>query len=294
MSSTTVSVIIVSYNAKSHILRCIESLLAATQSLNIHISDNGSSDGTIESVEKKYSNLANFFLYKNNQNLGFAKASNIPLSSITDDYILFLNPDSIIPAKAIGRMHDYMESNQEAGMSGCLILNEDGSEQNGCRRAEPTPVRALATFIPAIFSPAKEINMSSVPLPVTPLETDAISGAFMFVRHKALTEVGAMDEGYFLHCEDLDWCKRFWNAGWKIMFLPDVVITHSKGASSKNTPVRVEWHKHKGMIRYYQKFYRNKYSTLMMWLVYTGIWAHFSILVPSLWLKSIKGLILLR
>ena len=104
----------------------------------------------------------------------------------------------------------------------------------------------------------------------------------MLVRYEAMKDVGPLDEGYFLHCEDLDWCKRFWQKGWKVMFLPDVTITHSKGGSSRGRQVRVEWHKHKGMARYYRKFYRDRYPRIMMAAVYTAIWARFLLLAP-LW-----------
>lgn len=100
----------------------------------------------------------------------------------------------------------------------------------------------------------------------------------MFVRRAALEQVGPLDEGYFLHCEDLDWCMRFRQAGWKIMFVPDVAVIHFKGQSSKARPIRVLWHKHKGMIRFYQKFFRREYSWALMVLVAIAVWTRFSLL----------------
>jgi GT2 family glycosyltransferase len=281
-------VIVVSFNAKELVLRCIDSLLACDQKLHVHISDNGSSDGTLEAIDERYADLAMVTLYKNAENLGFARACNVPLSNLGAEYILFLNPDTCIPKNSLSKMLMFMDKNPAVGMSGPFIVNEDGTEQRGCRRREPTPGRALATFFP-FKEVAASVNMLEEKVPSGPVEIDAISGAFMFVRGRALTEVGRMDEGYFLHCEDLDWCKRFWLKGWKVMFVPEVVVTHFKGGSSRSRPIRVEWHKHKGMVRYYHKFYKSERSMPMMWSVYTAVWARFLMRVPALiclrWIK---------
>ena len=105
---------------------------------------------------------------------------------------------------------------------------------------------------------------------------EAISGAFMLVRRGALEAIGALDEGYFLHCEDLDWCMRFREAGQQVLFVPDVAVVHHKGACSKDRPLRVLWHMHRGMIRFYGKFFRDRYPLPMMWLVYAGVWLRFA------------------
>jgi hypothetical protein len=105
---------------------------------------------------------------------------------------------------------------------------------------------------------------------------EAISGAFMFVRREALEQVGPLDEGYFLHCEDLDWCMRFQQAGWQVLFVPDVEVTHYKGHSSKHQPIKILWHMHRGMVRFYRKFFRARYPLPLMWLVVAGVWVRFS------------------
>ena len=107
---------------------------------------------------------------------------------------------------------------------------------------------------------------------------DAISGAFMFVRREALQIVGGLDEGYFLHCEDLDWCERFRRAGWKVLFVPDVAVVHDQGHSSRDRPIRVLWYKHRGMLRYYRKFFRDQYPLPFLWLVSAGVWLRFGTL----------------
>ena len=107
---------------------------------------------------------------------------------------------------------------------------------------------------------------------------DAISGAFMMVRRDALVAVGALDEAYFMHCEDLDWCMRFRQSGRRVLFVPTASAVHHKGTSSRARPVRVLWHMHRGMVRYYRKFFRGAYPAPFLWLVVAGVAVRFSAL----------------
>lgn len=100
----------------------------------------------------------------------------------------------------------------------------------------------------------------------------------MLVRRAAVNTVGLWDEAYFLHCEDLDWCMHFRQGGWRILFVPDAPVLHLKGHSSQSRPFFVEWHKHKGMQRFYHKFFKHQYPSVLMWLVNIGIWLHFAII----------------
>src|SRR3546814_512653 len=104
----------------------------------------------------------------------------------------------------------------------------------------------------------------------------------MLVKRQAVEDVGLCDEGYFLHCEDLDWCMRFRQKGWKILFVPSAHISHALGACSRSRPIFVEWHKHKGMMRFYRKFFRHQYPGLLMGLVTAGVWLRFSLAVAYL------------
>jgi GT2 family glycosyltransferase len=158
------------------------------------------------------------------------------------------------------------ENHANLGFSrGPMVRNMDGSEQRGCRRKIPTPLSAVT----------KNFNMNMEPLPNHPIDVEAISGAFMLVRRSVFDTVGAWDEGYFLHCEDLDLCMRFHLARFRIVFVPTVSVMHIKGACSTSRPLFVEWHKHKGMVRFYYKFYRDKYAWPVMGAVFIGIWLRF-------------------
>jgi GT2 family glycosyltransferase len=176
-----------------------------------------------------------------------------------------------------------------------LLLNPDGSEQGGGRRAIPTPWRSFvrafglsrfAKHWPRLFF---DFHLHKQPLPTQPIEVEAISGACMMVKRAAMTEVGPWDEGYFLHCEDLDWCMRFRQKGWKIMFVPSARVTHALGVSSRSRPIFVEWHKHKGMMRFYRKFFRRQYPGVMMGLVALGIWLRFGLVAGYYTLKRVIG-----
>ncbi len=170
-------------------------------------------------------------------------------------------------------------------MAGCLIRNPDGSEQAGCLRSLPTPWSGLlrALHLSPLLSRGKDlkhVDLVHNPLPTQSIYIEAISGAFMMVSRQALEQVGVMDEDYFLHCEDLDWCQEFHDAGWNILFIPGIEIVHHKGACSAERPVFVLWHKHKGMARFYNKFLSRSYPMLFNWLVVLGIWSRFAMMMP--------------
>jgi GT2 family glycosyltransferase len=178
---------------------------------------------------------------------------------------------------------DAMDIDNRVGMTGGLLINSDGTEQAGGRRAVPTPWRSfvyafgLVRFSdrwPRLFF---DFHLHKQPLPDNAIEVEAISGACMIVRREAMQDVGEWDEDYFLHCEDLDWCMRFRQKGWKILFVPSAQITHALGVCSRSKPVFVEWHKHKGMMRFYRKFFRHQYPGVLMGLVAVGVWLRFGL-----------------
>ena len=112
---------------------------------------------------------------------------------------------------------------------------------------------------------------------------NVISGALMLVPRNAMERVGNWDERYFLHCEDLDLCMRFHDSGWKILFVPDAVVTHYQGGSSRARPIFVEWHKHKGMVQFYRKFFSHRYPGVLMWCVHFGVWLRFCVVALRHW-----------
>lgn len=275
-----------------HLARCVQSVLASTVPARVFVIDNHSTDGSLSLLKNAIAADPRVNIIENKENLGFARANNQVLPISKGDYVLFLNPDCIIESDTLGCMLAVMESNPDAGIAGCLIRNPDGSEQAGSRRYIPTPLRSMIRVLKLsrLFHRHPRfgiLNLAGQPLPDHPVSMEAISGAFMFVRRTAIGQVGPMDDRYFLHCEDLDWCMRFRMAGWQILFVPGVEIIHSKGVCGADRPIRVEWHKHKGMVLFYRKFFRRQYPVGLMYLVTAAVWTRFTILAALLSLKRL-------
>ena len=273
------SVIIVNYNAGPLLIECVDSVLPQVD--EVIVVDNASCDDSIRSCTERFPANAKITIVENEINLGFSAACNIGLRHAQGDLLLFLNPDCLLSSGCVSRLLEVLQSDSSVGMVGGFLVNPDGSEQAGGRRAIPTPWRSFVTAFgltrfakrwPHWF---EDFNLHRQPLPADPIEVEAISGACMLVRRAAIADVGGWDEGYFLHCEDLDWCLRFRRKGWKILFVPDARVDHAHGACSRSRPFFVEWHKHRGMIRFYRKFFRGDYPWGLMGLVIAGVWLRF-------------------
>lgn len=268
-----VSVIIVSYNSSALLVECVHSVLASPEADEVIVSDNGSTDCAIEALEDLAGSEPRLRVVRNGRNLGFAAANNVALELARGDRILFLNPDCLLAADTIARLLDVLDRHTSAGMVGCLIRNPDGSEQAGCRRQLPTPGSLFGQLLGRRAAVA-------APLPAGPVAVEAISGAFMLVRREVLRTVGSFDEGYFMHWEDLDLCLRIRRAGHDILFVPDVEIVHFKGRSSRRHPLRVEWYKHVGLMRYFRKFHFAAWPSPLFGLVAVAIALRFLVQAP--------------
>ena len=274
-----ISLIIVNFNAGAFLKECVQTAL--DQADEIIVVDNASTDSSIELCLQNFSKEPKLKIIYNSANLGFAAACNIGIEQASHDFLFFLNPDCSLEASAVSELIRILESEDSVGMVGGLLVNMDGSEQGGGRRAVPTPWRSFVRAFglsryadrwPKLFF---DFHLHKQPLPPHPIEVEAISGACTLVKRKAMEDVGLWDENYFLHCEDLDWCMRFRQKGWKILFVPSARITHALGVCGSSRPIFVEWHKHKGMMRFYRKFFRHQYPGVLMGLVAVGVWLRF-------------------
>jgi len=278
------SVVVVNYNAGDLLAEAVGAVLASALPLEVIVSDNGSVDTSLASLEVRHGADPRLRVLRNGANLGFAGGHNRALPWARAPYLLFLNPDCIVGPETLPRLIDFMAATPAAGMAGCIVRNPDGSEQQASRRRIPDPWVGLVRFLhldrlwPKLVA-GKRLNLDNEPLPAAPLPVEAISGSFMLVRRRALDEVGPLDEGYFLHCEDLDWFVRFRRAGWPIYLVPGIEVLHHQGACSSSRPVAVEWYKHKGMARFFRKFQFRDYPLPFSLLVLLGIWAHFGVLL---------------
>ena len=277
-----VSVIIVNYNAGDLLTASVSAVLASSVAVEVIVSDNGSADGSLAALASHRGADPRLTLLRNGSNLGFARANNRAIPLTRAELILFLNPDCLVGPQTLARMADFMDSRPDVGMAGCLVLDPDGSEQVACRRSIPDPWISLKRILRLDRlgrrdGGGRRLDRRGEPLPDGPIEVEAISGSFMIVRRIALEQVGALDEGYFLHCEDLDWYLRFHAAGWRIALVPAVSVVHYKGACSTGDPVAVERHKHRGMVRFFRKHQADDYPRVFGLLVIAGIWLHFAL-----------------
>ena len=291
MDKLPISVVIVNHNGGMLLCQCVTEVeKVATQ---VIVVDNCSADTSMSSLESAFAGMSHVVLCALPVNRGFAAGCNVGMGLATQAYLLFLNPDCIVREGALLKMFAALVGDREVGMVGGLLTNEDGSEQGGARRAVPTPWRSfvrafglsvLSSRWPKLFF---NFHLNMDPLPDRPIDVEAISGALMLVRRDAMDSIGCWDEGYFLHCEDLDLCMRFRQRTWRILFVPDAPVLHFLGHSSKTKPIFVEWHKHKGMLRFYKKFFSHQYPGVLMWLVRLGVWSRFSMLVVRHWFRLI-------
>ncbi|WP_356641630.1 glycosyltransferase family 2 protein [Pseudomonas brassicacearum] len=277
-------VIIVNYNAGELLLASVGSAFTAGAS-RVIVVDNDSHDDSLMRLERTHAAGASLKILRNAANLGFAVACNQGARLSAAPNLFFLNPDTVLAADAMDRLLLALRSSPEIGMAGGFLCNPDGSEQAGGRRVFPTPRRAfmrafglarLSALFPSLLS---DFLLHKEPLPSTPIVVEAISGACMLVKREAIESVGLWDEDYFLHCEDLDWCMRFHQAGWRVLFVPDARVMHVFGGCSRQRPYFVEWHKHLGMLRFYRKFFRRKYPAALWVSVVIGVWFRFSLMV---------------
>jgi GT2 family glycosyltransferase len=287
-----VSLVVVNYNSSAFLKGCAQAAMAQVD--EIIVVDNASVDGSIETLLESCPNEPKLKVVRNGANLGFAVACNIGSELAKGDYVLFLNPDCRLGVGVVAEMVSVLKSDATVGMAGGLLLNLDGTEQGGGRRAIPTPWRSfvrafgLSRFSdrwPRLFF---DFYLHKQPLPALPIDVEAISGACMLVKRKAMEDVGPWDENYFLHCEDLDWCMRFRQKGWKVMFVPSARVTHAQGVCGRSRPVFVQWHKHKGMMRFYRKFFRHQYPGLLMGLVMIGVWLRFGLMASYYTVMRVK------
>lgn len=282
------SIIVVNYNAREFLKKCVKSIVENVKgvSYEIIVVDNNSSDGSSDMVKKEFPQVK---LIASKINSGFSKANNQGVKiSEKSKYILFLNPDTIVQNQTIGRMIDFMETHKNAGASTCKLVMLNGKMDDAIHRGFPTPWNALCHFsgVEKLFPRSKLFsgyslgwkNLSSSH------EIDVLAGAFMLVRREAGEGVKWWDEDYFFYGEDIDFCYMLKQKGWKIYYVPDVLITHFKGVSggiksvskeittaNEATKKRATKWRFEAMRIFYKKHYQKKYSQIINLLVNAGI-----------------------
>ena len=270
-------VVIVNFNAGGFLKDTVESVLRSQSVSHIYVVDNLSTDGSLDLLPNGQRDRLT--IIRNTANLGFATACNMGLARASCENLLVLNPDCQVIGTAIDHLVAILRSADRVGMVGPLLVNPDGSEQAGGRRMLPTPSLVLGQLAAKlqwlVRYQFRSFLLHHEPLPDRPVEVEAISGACMMVRRELIADVGPLDENYFLHCEDLDWCMRARRRGWKILFVPEVKVVHHKGVSTGSQVLTVEYYKHTGMVRFYGKLFGGVYSPWLIALITAGVWTRF-------------------
>lgn len=260
------SVIILNYNTKNLLKKCLESVFKSQSNFQFEVlvSDNGSTDGSVEMVKNNFLQVK---LIENKANLGFSKGNNMAIRQAIGKYILLLNSDTEVRSNAFDESINYLRQHPEVGCLGAKLILPDGSLDKAARRRFPNPWNSfLRLFGLRRFS---DYNVAG-PADETS-EVDAVVGAYMMIPRAVVEQVGMLDEDYFMYGEDLDWCFRIKEAGFKVIYYPKAEVLHFKYGSAQAVPFRTIRLAHTAMKIFYRKHYASKYNWFFNQLVCLGI-----------------------
>lgn len=289
----TVSIVIINWKTPDLLAKCLDSIKKEDEnfdSFEHFVVDNNSGDNSVEMLETKYPYVK---VTANDDNLGFSKACNQAIPEAKGKYVLLLNPDTVITKNAITNLYKFMEENPDCATAGPKVLNADGTLQLACRRSFPTPEASFfrLTYLSRLFPKHPTIakyNLTDAD-PDKVLEVDALSGSCMIVRADVIAKIGLLDEDIFMFGEDIDWCWRMKEAGWKVFYTPLSVVYHIHGAASRKRPIGTTINLHKGMEVFYRKHLAKKYWAPFNLLVYAAIWSRAGIFILVNLLRGIFG-----
>lgn len=228
------------------LLDCVDSVLAAPDVDELVLVNHDNPPEMVEQLEQRARHDAKLRLIHTGANLGFSRGCNIGVQHARGDAFLFLNPDAVLKPGDASQLLKTSQGRAEPAIVGARLIGPDGKEQRGGRRGALTLGSALTGFLGLSCAFHREHE----PLPDTPVEMPTVSGAAMLMTRRGFERLDGFDEGYFLHVEDIDICKRARDAGGDVMFEPRVEIAHV-GSTSKISQVKVEIFKALGLARYF-------------------------------------------
>lgn len=268
------SILIVNYNTRDLTMDALHSVFRSETKYQYEVIliDNASADGSIEAIRTRFPQVT---VIENRENVGFARANNQGMRRASGKYILLLNSDTVIQPDTIETMIAFMEQHPDVGAAGCKVLLPDGSLDKACRRGFPTPSASFyyAFGLAKLFPHVPKFNQYQLGYldPDEEYEVDCLVGAFMLVRREVIEKVGFLDEQFFMYGEDIDWCYRIKQAGWKVYYYPRTSIIHYKGAGKKRRSRKIVYEFHRAMWLFHRKHYRRLYPWFVNAAVYLGI-----------------------
>jgi len=261
------TIIIVSWNVRDLLRRCLESVETDGLETEIIVVDNASSDGSPDMIRAEFPHV---HLIANEENRGFTVANNQGLAISQNQYLLLLNPDTEVVADALAIMVRYMDAHPEVGALGPQLRYSDGSLQPS-RRRFPTFATALveSTVVQEFWKDNRFLHrfyMTDTPDDAIQ-EVDWVVGASLLVRRSAYEQIGGLDEGFFMYSEELDWCKRIKDAGWHVIYLPIATVIHHEGKSSEQVVPARHIHFQSSKVRYFRKHHGPLQSGALRWFL---------------------------
>ncbi|KRG73783.1 glycosyl transferase [Stenotrophomonas chelatiphaga] len=267
--------VVVTYQSSSTIEDCLQRLRDARGIAEIRVVDNGSVDDTVDILQRHASHDPRVRFIANPDNPGFAAANNQGVADSSSPWLAFINPDVMVEADTLAVLCERAQP-----LGDCLLgveqVDEHGRADDAVRRRDPD-------FLAMLRSPGSGSKLALARDPQVAMQyVPAISGAVMLMPRALFDRIGGWDAGYRLHAEDLDLCRRVRGAGGVVAIANDLQVLHVRGVSSRSRPFFVEWHKHRGLWRYFQRFEARQRSLPVRVAVWGAIWAHALLQVPRL------------
>ncbi|WP_290782658.1 glycosyltransferase family 2 protein [Arenimonas sp.] len=270
-SARDIGVIVVSYASARTLESCLVRLLSARDVARVIVVDNASPDDSADLVQRMALREPRLTLVRNDENRGFAAACNQGATAVSQPWIAFVNPDAYVERDTLSRLVAHATARAGAGLLGVELVDEAGTVDLASRRADPSLRDQLSGL-------GRRENLFLGADPALKLQpVDAVSGALMLLPTGLYAHLDGMDEGYRLHAEDLDLCRRVREAGYEVVVANDLRVTHVRGVSSRRRPAWVEWQKHRGLWRYFKKFEANDTPSWLTPVLWCGLWSHFAV-----------------
>ena len=271
--ATGIAAIVVSHESASTLERCLQRLRASHDVSEIRVIDNASLDGTLDIIQRHAAQDPRVRFIGNPDNPGFAVGCNQGAKESTAPWLAFVNPDLMVEADTLSRLREHAEALGGNALLGVNLVDEKGVADEAARRRDPDFGAMLSSPLSASRLGVTADGQASMQ------NVEAVSGALMLMPRSLFARLNGFDEGYRLHAEDLDLCRRARVAGATVAVANDIRVLHVRGVSSRARPVFVEWHKHRGLWRYFRKFEAAQRGVFTRLAVWGAIWVRFCLVM---------------